>query len=82
MNARHSAAVALVGWYLLVPPVQTDLGIVQIQADAPLSKWSIHRGTIRRGSAKKPAKRLKRMGKLSYRRVKANNGEIGAIYWF
>jgi hypothetical protein len=41
-KSRHAAALALVGWYLLVPPVQTDLGIVQIQADAPLSKWSIH----------------------------------------
>jgi hypothetical protein len=37
MNLRHAAALALVGWYLLVPPILTDQLLVNI--DAPISKW-------------------------------------------
>jgi hypothetical protein len=32
-NPRHAAALALVGWYLMVPPNRRD--------DAPLSEWTI-----------------------------------------
>jgi len=36
MNLRHAAALALVGWYLLLPPwVAYDT----FDASAPLSKW-------------------------------------------
>jgi hypothetical protein len=34
MNRRHAAALALVGWYLMMPPESGDKG-------APLSKWEI-----------------------------------------
>jgi hypothetical protein len=37
---RHAAALALVGWYLMVPPYDGD----QIHFDAPLSKWEVYSG--------------------------------------
>ena len=33
MNLRHAAALALVGWYLMVPPSKRN--------DAPLSEWTV-----------------------------------------
>jgi hypothetical protein len=35
MKLRHAAALALVGWYLMVPPINN--GTPEI--DAPLSRW-------------------------------------------
>src|SRR5271169_4331710 len=35
MNPCHAAALALVAWYLMVPPNKKD--------DAPLSEWTISR---------------------------------------
>jgi len=41
MNLRHAAALALVGWYLLMPPMPVEpsglLGPPDLRA--PLSKW-------------------------------------------
>lgn len=37
MKPRHIAALALVGWYLMLPPIQED----QPNTDAPLSEWTI-----------------------------------------
>jgi hypothetical protein len=37
MNARHAAALALVGWYLLLPPISDGTPDVT----APLSRWEI-----------------------------------------
>jgi hypothetical protein len=39
MNLRHAAALALVGWYLLVPPLSSDLSRFDISA--PFSKWTL-----------------------------------------
>jgi len=40
MKLRHSAALALAGWYLMAPPASSDpLGGVDL--DAPLAKWNI-----------------------------------------
>jgi hypothetical protein len=36
MNIRHSAALALVGWYVMSPPVVTG----HPQASAPLEQWN------------------------------------------
>jgi hypothetical protein len=36
MNLRHAAALALLGWYLITPPVGPD-GVVDL--NAPISKW-------------------------------------------
>ena len=38
MNARHAAALALAGWYLMVPP---PVGTKGYDTKAPLSKWKI-----------------------------------------
>jgi len=35
MNPRHAAALALVGWYLMMPP----LGGGKVDATAPLRRW-------------------------------------------
>jgi hypothetical protein len=52
MNLRHAAALALVGWYLMVPPfkphkLQPSFTIPSLEArilntDAPLSRWEIY----------------------------------------
>jgi hypothetical protein len=36
VKPRHVAALALVGWYLMLPPVRPD---GSVNANAPLSKW-------------------------------------------
>ena len=38
MKPRHAAALALVGWYLMVPPVDGK----SVDSDAPLSKWTVY----------------------------------------
>ncbi len=38
MKLRHAAALALVGWYLMVPPLNAD---GTPNAHAPLSQWSM-----------------------------------------
>jgi hypothetical protein len=38
MNSRHTAALALVGWYLMTPPL-TKTGDVNLEA--PLAQWKI-----------------------------------------
>jgi hypothetical protein len=37
MNLRHAAALALVGWYLMLPP--THGGYSHFYTDEPLRKW-------------------------------------------
>jgi hypothetical protein len=39
MKLRHAAALALTGWYLMVPPYDLEKGLVDDAA--PLSKWTI-----------------------------------------
>ena len=44
MNLRHAAALALVGWYLMVPPFsKTDqYGNTHADPSAPLSEWEFY----------------------------------------
>jgi hypothetical protein len=42
VTLRHAAALALLGWYLMVPPAHIANGTIQTYSDAPLSKWGIH----------------------------------------
>jgi len=46
MNTRHATALALVGWYLITPPIESCLGAFSGHScdQTPLSKWQI-RGT-------------------------------------
>ncbi len=39
MNLRHAAALALVGWYLMIPPVSTDSGKAFVDSHAPIWQW-------------------------------------------
>ena len=39
MNPRHAAALALVGWYLMVPPPYSE----RARSLLPLSEWSIYK---------------------------------------
>jgi hypothetical protein len=43
MKLRHAAALALMGWYLLIPPTSRDYPMGNV--DAPLSQW-VRRPTI------------------------------------
>jgi hypothetical protein len=42
MKLRHAAALALVGWYLMLPPVTSGH---RVNAEAPLSQWERSSGT-------------------------------------
>ncbi len=40
MNPRHAAALALVGWYLLMPPLpRSSSGEIGSDLSRPLSEW-------------------------------------------
>lgn len=41
MKPRHGIAVALVGWYLMVPPLTPGGGPHEVLFHAPLSKWEV-----------------------------------------
>ena len=41
MKPRHAAALALVGWYLMLPPINSWPGTPWIDRNAPLSKWTM-----------------------------------------
>jgi len=43
MNLRHAAALALVGWYLMVPPIEKE----RVNPSAKFSTWGIY-ATIER----------------------------------
>jgi len=40
MPPRHAAALALLGWYLMTPPI-VSTSPFRIDLDAPLSRWDI-----------------------------------------
>ena len=40
MNTRHAAALALVGWYLMMPPLR---GGGKPDDQAPISAWTVFR---------------------------------------
>ncbi len=41
MNARHTIALGLLSWYLMMPPTAYENGEPRVISDAPLSKWKI-----------------------------------------
>jgi hypothetical protein len=45
MNLRHAAALALLGWYLMMPPVSADRDRAFVYSQAPIGRWQI-RGTF------------------------------------
>ena len=40
MNPRHAAALALVGWYLMVPPMTQVSGRPAALTETPLGRWN------------------------------------------
>jgi hypothetical protein len=46
INLRHAAALALVGWYLLAPPMTGEPGKGKVHAflDTPISQWTQYGG--------------------------------------
>ena len=41
MNLRHAAALALVGWYLVAPPIVHDPGRWHPNVVAPVNEWIV-----------------------------------------
>jgi len=43
MKPRHAAALALIGWYLMTPPMdmRPPLDVTRVDRDAPLPRWGI-----------------------------------------
>jgi hypothetical protein len=41
VRLRHSVALALVGWYLVVPPTTTSSGGMMLNPHTPLRLWQI-----------------------------------------
>lgn len=39
MNRRHAAVLALVGWYLMVPPIVMEGEKAKVDGRVPLSQW-------------------------------------------
>ncbi len=39
MKFRHAAALALVGWYLLMPPIVMEGEKAKVDGSVPLSQW-------------------------------------------
>jgi hypothetical protein len=46
MSLRHAAALALVGWYLMVPPVVCDQNKCIAEPKAPFSQWHRSRRSV------------------------------------
>ena len=43
VKTRHAAALALVGWYLMLPPTDGP-GLFGVNPDAPIARWEIQTG--------------------------------------
>jgi hypothetical protein len=44
MNLRHAAALALIGWYLMIPPINpADIGSSTVKIDSPLAQWKTYK---------------------------------------
>lgn len=43
MTVRHAAALALAGWYLMVPPYSSGRTGIRFDFDAPLINWQLAR---------------------------------------
>ncbi len=41
MNSRHTIALGLLSWYLMMPPTAYETGEPRVISDAPLNKWKI-----------------------------------------
>jgi len=60
MRLRHAAAISLLGWDLLLPPV--SLVTQHVNKDAPLSTWNVQRTYSRKKACEGRMDRLRRQG--------------------
>ena len=67
MNPRHAAALALVGWYLILPPMMMPCPSkhppkhpppLSFDGDAPLSRWNAVRSFDSAGDCEKELKAM------------------------
>ena len=56
MKPHHAAALALVGWYLLAPPITHGRSGKHLERSAPLSKWEILRFAQTEGDCQRDSK--------------------------
>ena len=57
IKPRHAAALALVGWYLMVPPAIPNTG--EVNKSAPLAQWTIRRTFPRNAGCENAKSRLR-----------------------
>ncbi len=84
MNSRHIAALALVGWYLLIPPVFSPMGQHHRSFNdlsAPLNKWDIWAKFDSRDSCEKDKEHLRTEAprRLEFAREHPDQGLNGNI---
>lgn len=82
MKLRHAAAVALVGWYLLVPPLAINERFPPVfHFEQPISRWTV-RGTYKserrcRSALRRLPAKLKRL--LEVKRPKDDMYDFGYL---
>ena len=59
MKIRHTAALALVGWCLMIPPAIP--GTYEVNQSAPLSQWTIRRIFPHNEGCEAPKARLREL---------------------
>ena len=65
---RHAASLALVGWYLMIPPhLQTSS--LQVDRDAPISRWKHYRSFDSATECEATLERLRR----DVRKIRTDN---------
>jgi len=87
MNLRHAAATALVGWYLLIPPVFSAMGghpRAFNELNAPLNRWDIQASFDSETSCVKEKERIRNEAPLRIRFAHEHpdqdqNGNIEAV---
>jgi hypothetical protein len=80
MKPCHAAALALVGWYLMVPPYgsyhKPPLGRFTVYTDAPLAEWTVDSGYDKADECNKVQQTFQARGAPDERKYK-----LGSEYW-
>jgi hypothetical protein len=58
MNLRHAAALASMGWYLMVPQAARRIPLL-LETDKPLSQWETHESFDTAEECKAPQHKIK-----------------------
>jgi len=87
MNLRHAAALALVGWYMLIPPVFSPMGNhprAFNDLNASLNRWDIQGSFESNASCEKEKERIRNEAPLRIKFAREHpdqdqNGNIVAV---